>query len=83
VTRAAALARLAAGCLGQGSLLEYTPGELLVVDHRLLDRDCIVIRRNVWQTVAEPDDHVFQAAPFTNQYNRAQKAWGYAVDPNA
>lgn len=73
MNREAALALIAAGTLRQGSLLEYTPGELLVVDHKLANGP----------RAASPlaPHHIFVAAPFEGtEGNAGRQAWGYYVD---
>jgi hypothetical protein len=81
----------------QGSLLEYEPGELLIVDHRILDKPSIQVAVpppvptfSEWIAGAPPaprtDPHVFEARPFKGEpgcVNAGQTAWGYYVDANA
>lgn len=79
MTRAAALAKLAAATLKQGSLVEYEPGDRLIVDHLICDVPCIVLRKEE----GGGDEYVFEAAPFCRELNSDVKAWAYLVDPNA
>lgn len=78
MTRAGALAMLASGALASRALLEYTPGEVLVVDHLLGGGERACARADD----TEPK-HVFDAAPFMRDDGGSAKAWGYAVDPRA
>lgn len=75
-TRAGALARLAQQALRDGHLLQYEPGETLVVDEPF---PADIVRVLGFDGVS----HDFEAAPFTLETDRRQKAFGYSVEPRA
>jgi hypothetical protein len=85
MTRSKALAILAKATFAHGSLLEYEPGERLVVDHRLCDSERVVIRPDPLsaQAFVPYEPHVFEAAPYRSELDPNVKAWAYLVDPRS
>ena len=79
MTRAGALATVAASCMRDGVLLQYEPGETLVVDHLLGGAERIVVLDAEGAWIRK---HVFDAAPFKPEHG-AGRAFGYSVDERA
>ena len=76
MTRAGALAALAAKCMANGSLIMYEPGEMMVVDHRLCGAERVAPR--------EAPEHVFEAQDGKWEVGGMMcPAVGYHADPNA